>query len=310
MEIPIDKFENWLINKGLKNRTIKEYLYYFTKFTYPTMTQEYVSRFISVRGHRNPSSRSFLVNLKKFMLSNYNELNLTDAQKIEIAEIDLPKLTGRTRSRIVMPIPHEKIGLLEINLHTEKDKLQLLLSYYCGLRLGELLKIRVMDFNWDEWKKDTSRYGECRVYGKGDKEGIALVPGWLMKRIANYIHSKNLSSLQDYLFMVITKKTANINFQNRGRRWEQILRKAGIDSGITKLDQDGKPIRETCIHPHRLRHSYGNYLLNVLGFDMREVQELLRHSSISTTQIYTKINKEKLKDKLKRNEIKENNIQE
>lgn len=298
MNIPLHKFEEWLINKNLKERTVENYIYYFNKFTYDVFNQETISKFISLKSNRNSIARSFLVNFQKFLIVNYKELGLSNDKRLEISEVELPKLTGRTKKRLIKPIPHNEIALLEKHLETEQLKLQLLLSYYCGLRLGELMKIELISFDWDSWKKDNSKMGECRVYGKGDKEGIALVPAKLMIRIARYIKSKNFQSLNDKIFLSNKGRPGEINFKNRSRIWQMKLRKAGIESGITKLDSNDKPIQDTVVHPHRLRHSYADYLLNHQNFNLREVQEVLRHSSIQSTQLYTYINKEHLKDKL------------
>jgi len=137
--------------------------------------------------------------------------------------------------------------------------------------------------------------GECRVYGKGDKEGIALVPAALMKRVAIFIKNKPFSSLDSRLFV---RGNGDINLKNKSRTWQKKLSEAGIKAGITKKDEKGKIIKDTAVHPHRLRHSYASYLLNERGLNLREVQEILRHSSIQSTQIYTHINKEHLKERL------------
>jgi len=295
MRIAIDKFEDWLRNKNLKERTIENYLYYFNKFTFESFNQETVSRFMSMKGNRNSIARSFLVNFQKFLMVNYKELGISQDSRVKIAEVELPKLTGRTKQRLIKPIPHAHINLIERALPTEQYKLQLLLSYYCGLRLGELLKITILSFNWEDWKKDFSKMGECRVYGKGDKEGIALVPSALMKRVARYIKGKKITSLDSPLFV---RGNGQVSLKNKSRTWQMKLREAGIKAGITKLDGEGKPIKDTVVHPHRLRHSYASYLLNERGLNLREVQEILRHSSIQSTQVYTHINKEHLKERL------------
>ncbi len=295
MNIPLDKFEEWLINKNLKERTIENYVYYFNKFTFDVFNQESVSRFLADKSNRNSIGRSFLVNFQKFLKVNNKELGISPELWKNIAEVELPKLTGRVKERLIKPVPHEHIRLLEQHLETEQLKLQLLLSYYCALRLGELLKITILSFDWDKWKKDVSRMGECRVFGKGDKEGIALVPAVLMVRITRYIKTKKFNSLDSKIFV---RGNADINLKNKGRTWQMKLREAGIKAGITKLDGDGKPIKDTAVHPHRLRHSYASYLLNVKGLNLKEVQEVLRHTSLQSTQIYTHIDKEKLKERL------------
>ena len=299
MNIPLDKFEEWLGNKNLKERTIENYVYYFNKFTFDVYNQETVSRFLSVKTNRNSIARSFLVNFQKFLKVNYKELGINLELWKNIVDVELPKLTGRVKQRLVIPIPHEHIRLVEQYLQTEQLKLQLLLSYYCALRLGELLKITILSFNWDKWKKDISKMGECRVFGKGDKEGIALVPAVLMKRVGLYIKGRSFSSLDSKIFV---RGNADINLKNKGRSWQMKLRDAGIRAGITKLDEHGKVIQNTVVHPHRLRHSYASYLLNEKGLNLKEVQEVLRHASLNSTQIYVHINKEKLKEKLEKSE--------
>lgn len=298
MKIPLDKFENWLINKNLKERTVNEYLYYFNKFTFESFNQETVSRFLSQKANRNNIARSFLVNFQKFLMVNYAELGLSSESRLKIAEVELPKLTGREKTRIVKPIPHSQIPLLEAALPTEQLKIMALITYYGGLRLGELLKINMLSFNWEAWKKDTSKMGECRVYGKGDKEGIAILPAALMKRITLYIKSRKLASLDTKLFIRGNEDLTAMQLKNKSRSWQTKLREAGIKAGITKLDEKGKPIKDTVVHPHRLRHSWGAHLLNDKDLDIREIKEVLRHSSIQSTQIYTQVNKEHLKKKL------------
>ncbi len=295
MNVPLDKFEEWLMNKNLKERTIENYVYYFNKFTFDVFNQETVSRFLANKSNRNSIGRSFLVNFQKFLKVNYKELGISPELWTDIVEVELPKLTGRVKERLPRWIPHGHIRLLEQALDTEQLKLQLLLSYYCALRLGELLKITILSFDWEMWGKDTSKRGECRVFGKGDKEGIALVPAVLMKRVGNYIKSKTFNSLDSKIFV---RGNANINMKNKGRTWQMKLRQAGIRAGITKLDGDGKVIKDTGVNPHSLRHSYATYLRNVKKMDIRDIQEILRHRSIQSTQIYTHTDKEVLKKKL------------
>lgn len=304
MNIPLDKFEAWLKEKNLKDRSVENYLYYFNKFTFNVFSQETVSRFLAQKSNRNSIARSFLVNFQKFLMVNYLELGISLDDRIAISEVELPKLTGRKKEKLIIPIPHEQIEIIEKMLRDEKEKLQLLISYYCALRLGELLKIKILSFNWDAWKKDPEKMGECRVYGKGDKEGIALVPSFIMKRIARFIKNKSFPSIDSYVFLR-NRGTGKPNLKNISRSWQLKLREAGIQAGITKIGADGKPIKDTVIHPHRLRHSYASYLLNEKGLNLREVQEILRHANIQNTQIYTHINKEHLKEKLT-DEIKTN----
>lgn len=295
MKVPLDKFENWLINKNLKPRTVENYLYYFNKFTSEVFDQESVSRFLSLAPNRNSISRSFLLNYKKFLLVNHEELKISPELKTKIASVELPGLSGRAKQRIIRPIPHEKIFDIDRHLETDKEKLQLLLSYFCGLRLGELLKISIISFDWDKWKEDPEEMGECRVFGKGDSEGIARVPADIMPKVAAFIHTQDFPSVQSYIFRDPNKE---YNFNNLARQWQLKLSAAAIRAGVTQLTPEGKVVKETAVHPHRLRHSYASHLLNVVGMDIREIQKLLRHKSISSTQIYAHVENTNLTRKM------------
>ena len=299
MKINIDKFESWLRNKNLKERTIEEYLYYFNKFLDNVFNQETVSRFLANKSHRNIVARSFLINLRKFILVNYKELGFTIDQRLEVSEVELPKITGREKKREIIPLKLEDINLLEKHLETEKLKLQLLCSYYGALRVGEMLKIRVISFNWKDWKKDMSKMGECRVLGKGDKEGIAFFPKELMIRIAKYIKSQKNLDINSTIF--IKNYLSHRSIKSGATIWQKKLREAGIKAKLIKFDGKGKVIPETVIHPHLLRHSYASYLVDDKGMDIRKVQILLRHSSITSTEIYVHIDREKLKQELSSN---------
>jgi len=296
MKIAIDNFESWLRNKNLKERTIEEYLYYFNKFLDDVFNQETVSRFLANKSHRNIVARSFLINLRKFILVNYKELGFSIDQRLEVSEVELPKITGRAKIREIIPLKLEEIKLLEKYLETEKLKLMLLCSYYGALRVGEMLKIKVISFNWEDWKKDISKMGECKVLGKGDKEGLAFFPSRLMVRIAKYIRSQKNLDINSTIF--IKNYVNHRSIKSGATTWQKKLREAGIKARLIKFDGKGIIIQETSVHPHRLRHSYASYLVNEKGMDIRKVQILLRHSSLISTQRYVHIDREKLKEEL------------
>lgn len=287
MEIPIDLFDNYLRSKDLKDRTIKNYFYYLDKFILNgVFNQESVSRFLSLKGNRNSVAKGFITNLQKFLIINRTELNISESYYNQITDVQVPKLTGRKKQRLINPLSPEQIRALEISLETEELKLMMILTYYCGLRLGELMKIRINSFNWETWKKDITQMGEIKVFGKGDKEGIAIVPAFLMIRLSKYIHSiKDKKGIDSPLF------------DHKERSFQGYLNYAGVKAGITKKDSKGLVLRETAVHPHKLRHSYAHNLL-MQGVDIRYIKEALRHSSIQSTQIYTQLNKQELKDKI------------
>ncbi len=302
-----EQFETWLINKQLANRTVENYMYYYFKFQkdHSLLDQESAVKFYSKKVNRNSIGKTFLVNFRKFLMENHKALKITVVELGDIAEMDLSSFKIGKAKSLVIPIPHEDIPLLEEYLKSERLKLQLWLTYSSGLRLGEALKVRFRNFNWDEWGKDMTKYGECRVMGKGGKPGIALVPGPIMNRISHFFQSPVFNPLTEnsLLFVKHTVPDEEINVKSKSSSWQRHLGHAGVKSGITKFDEKGKIIPETRVHPHRLRHSYANHLLNDLHLNLREVQELLRHTSITSTQIYTHIDKEDIKEKLRKIDI-------
>lgn len=286
-------FIRWLRVKNLKDRSIQNYIYYYDKFkVYVSFNQAAVSSFLA--SFNNSISRSFLLNYKKFLTVNHTQLQLTQQQLIEVAEIELPKVTGRKQQKHIRTIPHDMIPVLEQALKTEEDKLRLQLTYFAGFRLGELMKIRLIDIDFPKWNKDTSSMGEVIVFGKGDKQDTAYVPPFLMQKLKDYLIRKPPLSADTPIFIRTKHKVSQ---KSRERSWQKTLNKAGIESGITRLGFDGNPLPETRVYPHLLRHSYATHLLTQ-GMDIRKIQKLLRHSSIQSTQIYTHVEKESLKKEL------------
>lgn len=304
MNLQLDKFEDWLRAKNLKERTIEEYLYYFGKFSkYIVFNQDSVSKFLSEQSNRNNVARSFLLNLQRFLKINYKEMGLTAEQKLDIAEVELPKITGRTEEKMIKPLTEQEILRLEQYCETDKDKLQLLFTFYCGLRHEEMLRIKIVSFNWDEWKKDPTKHGICTVFGKGSKQRPAYVPPEIMKKIARYIKAHNFSSLSSYLFLnpKDNNKLDKINLKNREKNFQRSLKKAGIKSGLIQFNEHNEIIPETDIWPHRLRHSYEYYLRTVKGIeDMNKRRILMRHSSIISTQRYSYADQEEIKRDLEK----------
>jgi integrase/recombinase XerD len=151
--------------------------------------------------------------------------------------------------------------------------------YSCGLRVSELVSLRLTDVDVEQ--------GFVRVTGKGDKERLVPIGRKAIKEIANYLPSRN--SLPK-----IEKESENIVFLNRrGKKLTRemiftIIKSATKNAGIKKR-----------ISPHSFRHSFATHLVEG-GADLRVVQEMLGHESITTTEIYTHLDSVFLKDTILR----------
>ena len=167
--------------------------------------------------------------------------------------------------------------LLDINLITAFDyrnKAMLELIYSSGLRVSELVDLKLSNINLED--------GYVRCFGKGKKERIVPIGEIALDYLKIYINEYRDSMLKGYY-------TENIFLNNHGKN----MTRQGFFLIIKKIAKE-KEIDKN-ITPHMLRHSFATHLLNN-GADLRTIQEMLGHSNISTTQIYTNISTDILKE--------------
>ena len=154
-----------------------------------------------------------------------------------------------------------------------RDRTMLELLYATGLRVSELVQIRLADIN--------PAQGVVRIVGKGDKERLVPVGEVALEWLTRYFADARADILKGQLTDAVFP-TARGAAMTRQSFW-QIIKKYGARAGIT------------CeLSPHTLRHAFATHLLNH-GADLRVVQMLLGHADISTTQIYTHLARERLK---------------
>jgi len=261
-------WNEWLKAKSLSSNTIGQYNYYFDKFEFDKFSQPYLVEYINK--FNNNVARAFLKNLLHFIKTNEFPKEI----KMLISELEIPQVTGRKRVRLPEILSEDQVFQLSNSMKYERDKLMTLLTFYGGLRVSELIKIKPYDFAWETWLRAPEELGKLRVIGKGDKQRPIFVPAKLMARL--YVWIKDIVSKKQgkdiYLFNISKK------------RWEQII------------DKGGRKALDRHINPHLLRHSCGTWLRDN-GWDLKEIAEYLGHESISTTAIYTHVSQEKLKDK-------------
>ncbi|HAF28880.1 MAG TPA: site-specific tyrosine recombinase XerD [Bacteroidales bacterium] len=147
--------------------------------------------------------------------------------------------------------------------------------YSCGLRVSELINLKISNLYFDD--------GFIRVVGKGNKERLVPIGNKAMKEIKYYFQDRNLLSQID-------KASENIVFLNRrGKKLTRVM----IFTIIKRLAEIAKINKS--ISPHTFRHSFASHLIDG-GADLRAVQEMLGHESIITTEIYTHLDREYLRD--------------
>ena len=146
------------------------------------------------------------------------------------------------------------------------------LMYASGLRVSECALLKISDLRLDE--------ALVRVYGKGSKERLVPVGVEARRLITKYLEAARplIAKLPGVPELFVSNRGRRLN---RERIWA-IVKEAAVRAGITKN-----------IHPHTLRHSFASHLLEH-GADLRVIQEMLGHADISTTQIYTHIERTQL----------------
>ncbi|WP_221690141.1 site-specific tyrosine recombinase XerD [Gordonibacter massiliensis (ex Traore et al. 2017)] len=147
--------------------------------------------------------------------------------------------------------------------------------YGCGLRVSECTGLDLGDCILDE--------GYLRIVGKGNKERIAPISGAALEAIGDYLEHARPELVKPY-----AKPTAAVFLNARGGR----LTRQSVHAIVAEV---GHLIGMDNLHPHMLRHSFATHMLEG-GADLRVIQEILGHSDISTTQIYTHVNRTHIRE--------------
>jgi integrase/recombinase XerD len=239
------------------------------------VTSEHISVFFKILkelGLSGTSSARYFSSLKGFFLFLLKNKYIV---KNPIEKISAPKLSKKlpavldvaeVEKILSQPIANNKLGL--------RDKAILELFYACGTRVSELINLKVNDlFLSDEI---------IRVLGKGSKERLIPIGSSAIKWISDYLKSSRpllmkKSKSENYLFL--NSRSSKLSRMGIWKIIDRYVKEAGIEKEV---------------HPHTFRHSFATHLLEG-GADLRAVQEMLGHADISTTQIYTHIDRDYIK---------------
>jgi integrase/recombinase XerC len=161
----------------------------------------------------------------------------------------------------------------DADLLSARDKAMLEVLYSSGIRVSELVELETADLDLQE--------GVLRVKGKGRKDRLTPIGSQAIKALQRYFELRGNGTGQPMTGRVFLNKHGEaLSTRSVRRKLDKYLVAAGLDPGIS---------------PHTLRHSFATHLLNN-GADLRSVQELLGHQSLSTTQIYTHLTTSRMKE--------------
>lgn len=277
----LKKYEDYLlIDKKYSNNTILSYINDMKKFIefnknkqYYNITKDDILNYIKYLKDNNINDISIAHNIS--VIRNFYKFLIIEKQidNSPVQFIDLPKL----RKKLPNILSIEEVDmLLDIDLKDNfsyRNKAMLELLYATGLRVSELINLKLQDIDLEE----------CilRTIGKGNKERIIPIGDIALKYLKEYI--------LNYRNLLLKNQTIDYIFINN--HGNKITRQGFFK--IIKKQAEFKEINKN-ISPHTLRHSFATHLLEN-GADLRSIGEMLGHSSVSTTEIYTHISNEKLK---------------
>lgn len=255
------------------NNNINHFVSYFKNKNINTINetdldnyQKYLCEIIKLS---SSSIRNNISTLKSF----YKYLMLFKGLKQNpVNDMVLPK-KGKILPKTLTIEDVDKLLDIDIkNYYDYRNKAMLELMYSSGLRVSELINLKNHDIDFEN--------SAVRIFGKGSKERTLPISDYALEAIKIYIEKSkgwlSKGKTSEYLFL-------NNHGNNMTRQaFFKILKKIAIEKGI-----------KTDFSPHTLRHSFATHLLE-RGADLRSIQELLGHSSISTTQIYTYLSNDKL----------------
>lgn len=269
------------LEKRLSENTVESYMRDLRQFAHfvlrqydvpprkveATMIERYMARLYE-QGREKTSQARALSGIRSF----YNYLLLTDAIEATPTQfIDTPKF-GRHLPDILSVEEIDRIIAVIDTSSTKgrRDSAMLEVLYSCGLRVSELTSLQLSDLFFGE--------GYIRVTGKGNKQRLVPISSAARDKIQRYLEDRAAKSTQ----------VSIVFLNNRGGQLTRvmvftILRGAVLRAGIDKR-----------ISPHTFRHSFATHLLEG-GASIRQVQEMLGHENIITTEIYTHLDSEHLR---------------
>ena len=248
--------------RGFSKQTIKAYLYHnlnfirFIKKPPELVDESDVKSYLAFLLHEKQAMVG-TVSLVKAALKFYYDGLL----KKNIVSFKTPK----ANKRLPVVLTKSEVKTLIDKCEDQKTKLIIKFLYSSGARVSECCKIKTADLELKEgiaWVRS----------GKGGKDRIIILSQCLIQDLLKYLPNNN----NEYLFPGKAGKMSERNIQ-------LMINRAGREAKINKR-----------VTPHTLRHSFATHLLES-GVDIRKIQELLGHSNLQTTQIYTKVNSSELK---------------
>lgn len=260
----LEDLETELQLRGVSEHTSKAYLsnnFRFLKWTKKEpkdVGEDDVKRFIGLLIKKRMSQNS--ISLTKAALKFYYSQVLNK----NVVNFKTPKIS----KKLPIVLSKDEVKRLLGSAKGEKSKLMMMMLYSSGVRVSELVNLKWNDLEFEE------KIGWVRS-GKGRKDRVIILSENLLEGLRLFVGQKKPEN--EHIFS--NKAGMPLTSRNVQKMVRKTAQRAGINKRVT---------------PHTLRHSFATHLLEN-GTDIRKIQELLGHSNLQTTQIYTKVSTEELK---------------
>ena len=285
----LTSYKNFLkLEKSLSANTIEAYMADIQKFldfaqtdSPLTVTTNDIRLFLDDLNEKNDMSVRSQARILSGIKSFFGYLFIHDIIEHDPSEmVETPRLNRKLPTVLTPEEVNELIEAVDLDSETGYRNRAILETLYgCGLRVSELINLRITDLHFDE--------SYVRIKGKGSKERLIPIGRYVKDAITLYIHNYRNS-------LDIKRKDENILFLNHyGRKLTRVMIFTIIKDLAAKIGLK-KPIS-----PHTFRHSFATQLIDA-GADLKAIQEMLGHTSITTTEIYTHIDREYLRDTIMR----------
>ena len=266
-----------LIEKGLSRNTSMAYIrdlslfFEIKKKNFNQITIKDIQEYLHYLNthYASASIQRKVISLRQFFSYLYKEELIKENP---LSSIDLPKAQKKLPSVLSIKDIAAMLHSLDIaSIKGMRDYCMISLLISSGIRVSELINVKTNDFS--------EKMRQIKIIGKGNKERIIPLDDITCKLIHDYLNSARLAlNKKKSVYIFLTEKGEKISRENFYRILSHISLKAGIKASVS---------------PHKLRHTYATTLLEG-GADLRSIQELLGHSNLVTTTIYTHIANEKL----------------
>ena len=268
----IDSYKDFLIyEKGLSENTVSAYLSDINKVS---GQEEYfdIKNFLPDTYLTSSNNKNYSGSTKKRIQSSINQFLKYLIDENYIANIEINNVSIMSEKKLPHVLsPNEIDKLIDFYNHdlfiSSRNKTIIDFMYSTGCRVSELINVEESDIDIEE--------AFVRLEGKGSKQRIVPLGSKVIINLESYLQLRNKDRKSKNNKLFISKSYKNLDRTAVFR----IIKSTGVKAGIHKE-----------LYPHILRHSAATHMLEG-GCDLRTVQEFLGHSSVSTTQIYTKVTK-------------------